>query len=85
MATRIRYNFNAIRGLLTSPGALRTVVIAARKVEENAQSQGSQTRVDWQTGPNRARAAVIAGYEPGATAEKTRRVLIRSLDIGGGE
>lgn len=85
MSARIRYNFNLIRGFLKSTETQRVLLETARKVEANAKSQGAGTRVDSQLGQRRARAAVIAGYERGATAESTRRVLLRSLDIGGGE
>lgn len=83
MASNIRYNFDAIRALLTAEGTVRAVRDAAEKVENKAMDQGAQTRTDFQSGPNRARAAVIVGYEPGATAERSRRILLRSLDIGG--
>lgn len=83
MSTRIRYNFDYIRGLLTDPETQRVVLEEARKVDQKAIGQGSQTRVDVQAGPRRVRAAVVAGYEDGATAENTRRVLLGSLDGGG--
>lgn len=83
MSARIRYNFDFIRGLLTDPETQRVVLEEARKVDQKAIGQGSQTRVDVQSGPRRIRAAVIAGYEDGATAENTRRVLLGSLDGSG--
>lgn len=79
---RIRYNFNFIRGLLTDPETGRVVLAAARQMDAKATAQGSQTKVDYQAGGSRVRAAVIAGYENGATAENTRRVLLNSLDAG---
>ncbi|MFJ9318803.1 hypothetical protein [Streptomyces globisporus] len=80
MTARIRYNFDLIRSLTTSEGAQRVVLQKARDIDAALTSVGVQTRVDTQDGPNRARAAVIAGYEPGATAERTRRNLLLALD-----
>jgi hypothetical protein len=80
MPDRIRYNFNAIRALPASPGAQRVVLQKARDVDDALRSVGAETRVDTQAGPTRARAAVIAGYEDGATAEITRRNLLLALD-----
>lgn len=77
---RIRYNFDAIRALPTSEGAQRVVLQKARDVDAALRSVGAETRVDTQAGPHRARAAVIAGYEDGATAETTRRNLLLALD-----
>ncbi|MFC9191440.1 hypothetical protein [Streptomyces cyaneofuscatus] len=77
---RIRYNFDFIRSLATSEGAQRVVMEKARNIDAALRSAGVQTKVDAQSGPTRARAAVIAGYEPGATAERTRRNLLLSLD-----
>lgn len=76
----IRYNWDFIRGLTTSEGAQRVVLQKARDIDAALMSAGVQTKVDVQDGPNRARAAVIAGYEDGATAEGTRRNLLLSLD-----
>jgi hypothetical protein len=80
MSARIRYNFDAIRALPTSEGAQRVVLQKARDVDAALRSVGLETRVDTQSGPKRARAAVIAGYEDGATAERTRRNLLLALD-----
>lgn len=77
---RIRYNFDFIRSLTTSEGAQRVVLEKARAIDAALLSVGVQTKVDTQPGPNRARAAVIAGYEDGATAEGTRRNLLLALD-----
>lgn len=77
---RIRYNFDAIRALSTSEGAQRVVLQKARDIDAALRSVGVETKVDVQDGPRRARAAVIAGYENGATAEGTRRNLLLSLD-----
>ncbi|AUG87275.1 neck protein [Streptomyces phage Rowa] len=76
----IRYNFDFIRGLAKSEGAQRVVLAKARDIDAALRSVGVQTKVDTQDGPNRARAAVIAGYEDGATAEGTRRNLLLALD-----
>lgn len=80
MAARIRYNFNAIRGLLTDPGTKRVILDKVNDVEAALNSAGVETRTDHQDGPRRIRGAVIAGYERGATAEGTRRNLLRALD-----
>ncbi len=80
MSARIRYNFDAIRALPTSEGAQRVILAKARDVDAALRSVGLETRVDTQAGPTRARAAVIAGYEDGATAERTRRNLLLALD-----
>ena len=83
--SRIRYNFNEIRGLLTAPGTKRYVLKKQRDVDAALQSVGVETRTDHQDGPNRVRAAVIAGYERGATAEGTRRNLLLAIDAAKGE
>lgn len=80
MSARIRYNFDAIRALPTSEGAYRVVMQKAHDVDAALRSVGVQTKVDGQHGDRRARAAVIAGYEDGATAEGTRRNLLLALD-----
>ncbi|WP_173456735.1 hypothetical protein [Streptomyces sp. NRRL S-31] len=77
---RIRYNFDAIRALNTAPRTHAYLLKKAHDVDAALRSVGVQTRVDAQAGPNRARAAVIAGYEDGATAEGTRRNLLLALD-----
>lgn len=77
---RIRYNFDAIRALPNSPGAQRVVLQKARDVDAALLSVGVQTKVDTQSGPTRARAAVIAGYEDNATAAGSRRNLLLALD-----
>jgi hypothetical protein len=80
VSARIRYNFDAIRALPHSEGAQRVVLQKARDVDAALRSVGVQTKVDVQAGPSRARAAVIAGYEDGATAEGSRRNLLLALD-----
>lgn len=80
MSARMRYNFSFLRGLMTDPAVQRVVQREADAIEARAQALGSQTRGDHQVGSSRYRAAVIAGYEPGATADRTRDVLLRSLD-----
>lgn len=77
---RIRYNFDAIRALNTAPRTHAYLLKKAHDVDAALRSVGVQTRVDAQAGPNRARAAVIAGYEDAATAEGTRRNLLLALD-----
>ncbi len=77
---RIRYNFDMIRGLNTLPRTHALLLQKAHHVDAALRSVGAQTKVDAQPGPNRARAAVITGYEPGATAEGSRRNLLLALD-----
>lgn len=74
---RIRMNFDLIRSYPATPEALALVERKAREIESGLGDV--QSRIDSQPGPNRARAAVIAGYEPGATAENTREALLRAM------
>jgi hypothetical protein len=83
MADRIRINMQAVMALLREPGVQAEVERQTRRVDANTTAQGVQTRVDFQT-DERPRGAVIAGYEDGATAENTRRALLRALHFGGG-
>ena len=80
MADRIRYNFKYIRGLAKDPKVQELVQEQAKRIASKADALGSGTRTDLEVGPRRVRGAVIAGYEPGATAENTRCVLLSSLD-----
>lgn len=82
MSARIRINWSVIHDLLKTDGIKEEVKKHTRRIDGNATGQGSQTRVDFSADGERARGAVIAGYENGATAENTRRVLLRSLDGG---
>jgi hypothetical protein len=77
---RMRYNFEAIRGLGTLPRTHALLLQKAHDIDAALRSVGVQTQVDAQPGPTRARAAVIAGYEDGATAEGTRRNLLLAMD-----
>lgn len=77
---RIRYNFDFIRSLTTLPRTHALLLQKAHHVDAALSSAGAQNRVDAQSGPNRARAAVITGYEDGATAEGSRRNLLLALD-----
>jgi len=77
---RIRFNFDQIRRLRVAPETHALVVDKARRMEAALQGMGAETKTDSQTGPNRARAAVITGYEPGATLETSRRNLLNALD-----
>ena len=80
MTARIRMNWNAINDFLKTTEVQEIVKKETRRIDANASAQGSQTRVDFSADGERARGAVIAGYENGATAENTRRVLLGSLD-----
>lgn len=82
MSARIRISWNVIHDLLKSEGIKEEVKKHTRRIDGNATALGSQTRVDFSADGERARGAVIAGYEDGATAENTRRVLLGSLDGG---
>jgi hypothetical protein len=77
---RLRYNFDFIRSLNTAEGTQRVIKQKAQDVDAALRSVNLQTRVDFQEGPNRARAAVIAGYEDNATAERTRFFLLKAID-----
>lgn len=83
MSSRIRVNWNAVHDLLKSQATADVIKGHTRSIDNQAKAQGSQTRVDFAIEGERARGAVIAGYENGATAEKTRRTLLNSLDVGG--
>ncbi|MEU5149736.1 hypothetical protein AB0G42_21465 [Streptomyces yangpuensis] len=80
MSARIRINWNVIHELLKSEGIKEEVKRHTRRIDAAASAQGSQTRIDFSADGERARGAVIAGYEDGATAESTRRILLGSLD-----
>jgi len=80
VSARIRINWNALNAMLKSPEVAEIVKAETRRVDENVSSQGGQSRVDFAIEGERARGAVIAGYEDGATAESTRSQLLRSLD-----
>ncbi|MFI7009971.1 hypothetical protein [Streptomyces sp. NPDC050145] len=78
---RVRINYEFINGLVHDAQVAQVVQDVARDVDAAC---ASDSRVDWTDGLGRFRAAVIAGYEPGATAESTRRALLQALSAGGG-
>lgn len=80
MADRITIKMSEIRKLLKLPEVDAEVIRIAGLVENRVTAQALQTRIDQKKGRKRMRAAVIAGYEDGATAENTRRALLRSMD-----
>jgi hypothetical protein len=82
MSGRLRINWNVIHDMLKSDGIKVEIRKHTRRIDGNAQALGSQTRIDFEADGERARGAVIAGYETGATAANTRRVLLGSLDGG---
>lgn len=77
---RMRYNFDLIRSYTRIPETERVILGKARDIDASLMSAGVKTRVDSAVGRKRVRAAVIAGYEDGATAEGTRRSLLLALD-----
>lgn len=82
---RIRYNWSLIRSYPRSERAAEITLEIAHRIDKMVTESGCQSRVDIATGRNRVRAAVIAGYEDGATAENTRRVMLSALDAGGAD
>lgn len=82
MSNRLRINWNVVHDLLKTDGIKQEIRAHTRRIDANAQALGSQTRIDFEADGERARGAVIAGYENGATAANTRRVLLGSLDGG---
>lgn len=79
---RLEINWRELHAFLTNDETSEEVTRITRAVDANATANGSQSRWDFAVGAERARGAVIAGYEDGATAENTRDVLLRSLDVG---
>lgn len=74
--TTVRLDGRAIASLRTHPGVAARVRQVAEQIDT---ATPSESRIDEQT-DERYRAAVIAGYERGATAESTRDALLRGLD-----
>lgn len=79
-SNRVRMNMTAVRALMKTEGVRQEVERHTRSIDHNVIAQGLQTRVDFQNNPTRPRGAVIAGYEDAATAENSRRSLLRALD-----
>lgn len=77
---RLRIDMTAVRALLRTEGVKREVERHTRSIDAAVIAQGLQTRVDFQDNPTRPRGAVIAGYEQDASAENSRRALLRALD-----
>jgi len=82
MAARIRMNWNAVQDLLKAPATQELIKEKTRDIDRAVNGNGGRSRVDFSAEGERARGAVIAGYEPGATAESTRRQLLQALDGG---
>lgn len=78
--TRLKINWNVIHDMLKSPEIQHLVKEKTRRIDEKAAALGSQTRVDFSAEGERARGAVIAGYEDDATAHRTRLILLHALD-----
>ncbi|MFJ9961075.1 hypothetical protein [Streptomyces avermitilis] len=84
MGNRIRIKWDVVHEILKSSEVSDVIKRHTRTIDGNVSAQGVQSRIDFAADGERARGAVIAGYEPGATAETTREALLRSLDVGGG-
>lgn len=82
MSARIRINWPIVHDLLKAPGVAAIVEAQTKRIDQNVAANGSQSRTDFAATGERPRGAVIAGYEDDATAENTRRVLLRSLNGG---
>lgn len=80
---RVRINWPVVHELLKAPGVQAEIKSQTRRIDQNAAAQGAQTKVDFAADGARPRGAVIAGYENDASAERTRRILLRSLEFGG--
>ncbi|AKY02158.1 hypothetical protein AVV13_gp09 [Streptomyces phage SF1] len=82
MANRLRINWNVVHDLLKNQETQEVIREHTRRIDRAVVGQGGQSRVDFSAEGERARGAVIAGYEPGATAESTRAQLLQALDGG---
>lgn len=74
---RIRINWDAVHELLREPKLVDLIREKTRAIDA---ATASESRVDFSADGERPRGAVIAGYEPGATPESTRRALLGGLD-----
>lgn len=77
---RLKVNWNVIHDMLKANEIQDLVREETRRIDEKAAAMGSQTRVDFSAEGERARGAVIAGYEDEATAQRTRLILLHALD-----
>ncbi|WP_326792049.1 hypothetical protein OHA79_09615 [Streptomyces sp. NBC_00841] len=77
--TRVRINWDVVHSLLKLPTTAAIIQEQTGHIDANVTALGLQSRRDFALEGERARGAVIAGYEDGATAERTRRMLLRSL------
>ena len=75
---RLKINSAGIKALLTSPGLAADLTARAEAVRHAAGSK--HHIVDTQSGPNRARAAVITSTYEGMRREATDRNLVRAID-----
>jgi hypothetical protein len=80
MAGRLRVNWTVVHDLLKTSDVQALIKDRTRDIDQAVARQGGQSRVDFSAEGERARGAVIAGYEPGATAASTRRQLLQALD-----
>ena len=76
MADRIRVHWDVVHAMLKTAEMQEIIRKETREMDERC---ASQSRVDFSADGERARGAVIAGYEDGATAESTRDALLRAL------
>jgi hypothetical protein len=80
MTNRVRINWDVVHSLLKLPATAAVIEEHTKRIDANVTALGVQSRRDFAMEGERARGAVIAGYEPTATAENTRRALLLSLD-----
>lgn len=80
MADRLVIKWDVLHAMLKSPEVSEVIKDHTRRIDANVSGQGVQSRIDFAADGERARGAVIAGYEDGATAENTRRALLGGLD-----
>lgn len=76
---RVRIKWPAVHGLLKSPEVAALVRETTKRIDAQAQAHDLGTRTDFAAAGERARGAVIGGYEDSATAENTRQILLASL------
>lgn len=78
--TRVRINWDVVHRLLKLPTTAAVIEDHTQRIDSNVSALGVQSRRDFANVGERARGAVIAGYEDTATADNTRRTLLMSLD-----
>lgn len=71
-------NRRNIASFLKAPEAAELIKRKVRAIEATAGLD--QSRVDWEMGDDRFRAAVIGDYKPGTRREDSRRALLHGID-----